>query len=601
MDTRSTETEARTLSENAEEQHLRLDALSSAGPLLLNQGQLLDFLCEPKSYAISDPVERIDAADSILFLAGDHCFKLRRPMPLEQNSNPNLEQRHELALEEIKLGKSFAPDLYLGLVPVRVRDSQFYIDHTSFEDGSGALKLGHRRNSDLIAEWLIMMRRYDVSKSLSKMVEIYRPNFTECNQLADLVSASSASNTESHAVDGQLWHTHLTQMLERFAPAIRQINDKSRQQTLHACLSRARYRLSNLINYLDDRGKKDGLCEIHGNVGLDNIVQTPKGLRLVNPAVRQQGGDVQAWIGDPTFDLASLIDELWARGLNRQANWVFSHACNSRLDSQELDGLQAMDLYLFVCAFEKARQLSKAQRTSATAQSVGKLPPLLKGYVQTARDSLVQDEAKLLVVGGSTQANRSHLARMIAPIIGRMPGAIYMSAYQEMLALYDVHHEADLPQSAHRRSVWRLVYRRLATKAQLALDSGYSVILSGAFDTPVSRKNLTLLQQKIGKTIPLQAFHLFDPMADMKEAENGEKIQPFFQDLEYRSRQISGDTEFTSQQAPEGTPILGSEGDCLDWTNWIELDASRSVSALVDQVLGYINPLWVPSAQGTLH
>jgi hypothetical protein len=48
-------------------------------------------------------------------------------------------------------------------------------------------------------------------------------------------------------------------------------------------------------------------------------------------------------------------------------------------------------------------------------------------------------------------------------------------------------------------------------------------------------------------------------------------------------------------------PILGSQGIDRDWTNWIELDASRSVGDLLGQTLGHINPAWVPNSKETLH
>jgi len=576
------------------------DGRSSVATLpLVGDVGLLAFLDDVKSHAMTKTVERVDAADCVLFLTDRHCYKLRREMPLEQTHRLSLEQRRERALEEIKLGKSFAPDLYLGLVPVRLREDGPYIDHAATEDGSNRAVRMAGTNTDPVIEWLIKMRRYDVSKSLSKSVEIYRPNFTECHKLADLIAKSpEVAQSENHQ-KADVWQQHLAQMLARFSPVVRQMEQKTKKQTLRACLNRALYRLDALQLHLEDRSKGGLFVEIHGNVGLENVVQTPKGLRLVNPAVGQIESSSQAWFGDPLYDLASLIAEMRARGLNRQANWVFSHYCNNLLDSHAVDGLQAMDLYLFISAFEKARQLSEQQsvHSSSNREENG----LFRGYMQTARDSLVQDEAKLLVLGGSTQANRSHLARLLAPIIGRMPGAAYMSAYQELLSLYDVRHESDLPPSAHRRSVWHLVYRRLATKAQMALEAGYSVILSGAFDSPSSRQNLTLLQQEVGPSIQLQAFHLFDPLGEQKASGQGERVQPWIRDLEHHSRPIAGKPPFEDNPSRDSNLILGSAGEKLDWTNWVELDASRSVSMLVDQVLGHINPVWVPSTEGTLH
>ena len=600
--------------DGTKEDRLRRDTQASRAVLpLAGDAGLLAFLGDVNSHAMTKTVERIDSADCILFLTDHHCYKLRREMPLEQSFSLSLEQRHERAFEEIKLGKSFAPDLYIGLVPVRLNEDGFYVDHAAIEDGTRrSVRIAGIETAPVV-EWLIKMRRYDVSKSLSKSVEIYRPNFTECHKLAELVAKTPDA---AEQIDGQraaVWQRHLSQMLASFSPAVRQMEQKTKQQTLRACLNRALYRVGALSDHLVDRSKRGLFGEIHGNVGLENVLQTSKGLQLVNPAVGQLGQESQAWFGDPVYDLASLVAELWARGLNRQANWVFSHYCNNLLDSHEVDGLQAMDLYLFVSAFEKARQLSLQKPVFDNGASQEQR--LFHGYVKTARDSLVQDEAKLIVLGGSLQANRSHLARLLAPVIGRMPGAAYMSAYQEMLSLYDVRHESELPQSAHRRSVWHLVYRRLATKAQLALQAGYSVILSGAFDSPSSRRNLTILQQKIGPSVSLQAFHLFDPVgeqrtcADGTNAHHGQRLPSWMREMEHLSRPdnhavtdpVLGSVCFDAPLPRDNGLVLDSDDDSLDWTSWTELDASRSVGSLVDQVLGHVNPVWVPIAEGTLH
>ena len=582
------------------------------------QSDVLAFLAQPDSYGygFSEPVDRLDLIQTVMFMVGPHCFKLRRQSPVGETARLTLDQRYRLACRELELGKSFAPELYLGLVPIRrsakglslqlpvltppdpVVASQNVSDHAKGHDDTQ------------VVDWLVMLRRYDFSKAYDKRVEIYQPNFADCQQLADLIAPGYAASVQRKA--SQSWLTHLHESLGGYSDLVRTLDRSTKQTTLRACYNRAIGRLDHVRNVIHDRGKRGLIGPIHGNLSLGNVVELPGGLRLVNPQVSRNSVVIREWVGDPLYDLASMIGELWSRGMTRQANWVFSHYCNRLLDSHSLDGLEALDLYLFVRSMEQAKILSAELEASKGPEPKScHKTTALNGYIKTARDSLVQDEAMLVVVGGSTHANRSHLARLLAPATGRMPGALYLSAQQEMLTLYEVSSPGDLPQSAHRQSVWRLVYRRLADKARLAMQAGYSVILEGRFDSPVSRQNLSILSNDLGSSVRIIAFHLFDSTADGKP-------QNWLRDLEARADGTLDPERAQEGSAESGASVLSGVGIAgagmagagtesahlsgqMDWTQWSELDASQSVGSLVSRALAKINPAWTPSIAGTMH
>ena len=572
-----------------------------------NHDLLFAFLTDAEGLGYSGPVDRVEMVQSVLFLAGPHCYKSRRVTPKGSKDVLSLHARCKLACEEVRLGKKFAPDLHYQLVAIRRLGERifFHLPDVPYDEQGldDVCQRAIARGNAPITDWLVKTRRYDFSKSLEKQIEVYQPNFSDCHRLAELIAPNPADDHGDKPA--QSWLSHLTDLLDGLAPLVRQLDRAAKQTTLRACLRRASERLEKIEPVIKLRGERGLIGQIHGNVRLSNVVELAGGFRLVNPQVSRNGVTVREWQGDQFFDLASLVGELWSRGLARQANWVLSHYCNRLLDIQMLNGLEALDVYLLARSLERADTLTTAITAKRTQRELFKpgcrLSAALRSYLKTARDSLLQDEATLFVIGGSSQRNRSNLARLLAPVTGRMPGALYLSAQEEMQVLYGVNSNADLPPSADRQSVWNLAYRRLSEKAQLALKAGYSVILEGRFDCEASRQHVTALAHVLGRSQSVMAFHLFDPQGG-EGLLSEQTLDAHFNKAPRDAASRGSDRMLERLDVmQEELPILGIGNGFRDWTSWIELDASRSVGDLLGQALRHINPAWTPTSNGTMH
>ena len=68
-------------------------------------------------------VERIETHAAIVFLAGDHVYKIKKAVKYPYMDLSSLEERHRVCLREHELNAAAAPGIYLGLTPVtRERD-----------------------------------------------------------------------------------------------------------------------------------------------------------------------------------------------------------------------------------------------------------------------------------------------------------------------------------------------------------------------------------------------------------------------------------------------------------------------------------------------
>lgn len=85
--------------------------------------QLIDGLSRPEAYPhpVAD-VRVIQTHISVVFLAGEFAYKLRKPVRLGFVDFSTLELRHADCLEEVRLNRRMAPDVYLGVVPISAAD-----------------------------------------------------------------------------------------------------------------------------------------------------------------------------------------------------------------------------------------------------------------------------------------------------------------------------------------------------------------------------------------------------------------------------------------------------------------------------------------------
>jgi uncharacterized protein len=85
-----------------------------------------------------------------IFLVGDRAWKLRKPVRRDTMDYGSLEARRLDSLEEVRLNRRLAPDVYLGTAPLALADSgRLAID------GPGQ-----------IVDWLVCMRRLDRARLL---------------------------------------------------------------------------------------------------------------------------------------------------------------------------------------------------------------------------------------------------------------------------------------------------------------------------------------------------------------------------------------------------------------------------------------------------
>jgi aminoglycoside phosphotransferase family enzyme len=116
--------------------------------------QKVKFLSRPNSYSQTVvEVIRRETHMSWVFLAGDHAFKLKKPVHFPYLDFSTLERRGAACWAELRLNRRLAPDVYLAVVPLTATSSGLSID------GGGT-----------IVDWLVVMRRLDENQTLEHAI-----------------------------------------------------------------------------------------------------------------------------------------------------------------------------------------------------------------------------------------------------------------------------------------------------------------------------------------------------------------------------------------------------------------------------------------------
>lgn len=140
--------------------------------------QLIDGLSRPEAYPGS--VESVSVCHthiSVVFLAGDHVYKLKKPVNFGFLDFSTLEKRKHFCEEEVRLNRRLAAEVYEGVVAVTQSEGRLQWE------GKGE-----------VVEWGVKMKRLPDWARLSELLKRHLVHSENLTELARLSGVSSASD-----------------------------------------------------------------------------------------------------------------------------------------------------------------------------------------------------------------------------------------------------------------------------------------------------------------------------------------------------------------------------------------------------------------------
>lgn len=435
-----------------------------------SQDDVIRFLSAPSAYGSTLPVERLETHGAIVFLCGDHAYKLKRAVRYPYMDYSTAEKRREMCEHELAVNRRTAPSLYLGVRPI-VRNA------TSLAFGDPAARGA--------IDWVVVMRRFPQEALLEEMRRrqelplALMPRLAEqialFHEQAERQTGSGGGKGIGRVIAGDVevfqtmaGHPFLPQKLERFARL-------------------AWRRLGRDCELLDQRRDAGLVRRCHGDLHLNNICLID-GEPVLFDAIEFSERFSRI---DVLYDLAFLLMDLDRHGLREHASAVLNRYLEKTGDHA---GLAALPLFLSCRAAIRAHVTVSAAHASSTAPREDLLKEA-EVLLDQAIDCLAPSAPRLVAVGGPSGTGKSTLARRIAPMLGVAPGAIVLRSDVIRKQLFGMREDQRLPTAAYSMEMNTRVYDRIAEISTQVIRAGYTAIADAVYGSVAEQAQIAAVAE----------------------------------------------------------------------------------------------------------
>lgn len=429
-----------------------------------DQAEVTAFLADAASYTPRPKtVTRIDSHGAMVFLAGDHAYKIKRAVKYPYMDFSTLEKRRAAGEREIAVNRDSAPDIYLGTVPIT-------------READGRLAFGGEGE---VVEWAVHMRRFDETKSLDRIAERQGLDAALLARLAEIIAAAHARAPVKRDFDQVAAFVKLAaQDEEEFAAAPELFEPQAARRLVAA----TRAELERHAGLLAARGRQGDVRRCHGDLHLKNIVLID-GEPVLFDAIEF---DEDIATVDVLYDLAFLLMDLETRAMREGANLVLNTYLKAARADAHFEALAALPLFLSSRAAIRAR-VTASLRAHEKGPARNADANAARSYFGAALDFLDPQPARLVAVGGLSGSGKTTLARRLAPRVGGALGAIHLRSDVERKLLFGVAESERLGPRGYAPEAGRRTYERLYMLARRVLAAGRAVIVDAVFARPEER------------------------------------------------------------------------------------------------------------------
>jgi aminoglycoside phosphotransferase family enzyme/predicted kinase len=453
-----------------------------------DQREVIAFLSDPASYGPdADKVTRCETHGSIVFLAGDRAYKLKRAVKFPYMDYSTIHRREQMCLRELEINRRTAPTLYLCVLPM-------------VWDRSNKLRFGTTGERARVADWVVVMQRFEQELLLEEMRKAGKLTCPLMRSIAETIADFHARAEPTRGFGGA--HA-IGEVIDENAAILRsRVGRPFGVETVRSYCEHAAASLEKIASLLDIRRNQGRVRRCHGDLHLNNICLIGERPVLFDAI---EFNDAFSCI-DLLYDLAFLLMDLIHHGLHEHANTVLNRYLEL---TEEHSGLAVLPLFL------SCRAAIRAHTSVAAAEAVE------DGLISEAnrqRASALLDQAlfhlapaspRLVAIGGPSGTGKSTVARALAPFLGPAPGAVVIRSDVVRKQLMGVEETVRLPETAYIASVTKAVYELICERAATALAAGFTVIADAVYGDENEREALCRVAE--GAHVPFRGIWLAAP------------------------------------------------------------------------------------------
>jgi hypothetical protein len=455
--------------------------------------RMIERLRDPRRYPHrAEHVEVVETHISWVLLAGDYAYKLKKPLDLGFLDFSTADKRLAACLEEVRLNRRLAPEIYL--------------DVTAITGSAEAPRIGGGVN---VVDYAVRMVRFDRAQELDRLLAEGRLPVERIDELARLVAGFHAAipaadpsgeyGTPEAALANPLANFEHLEALEHGA------DDVARVAALREWTLATHAKLAPLFR---ERLASGFVRECHGDLHLANMVLHEDRVVVFdciefNPALR--------WI-DVMAEIAFTVMDLRHRGRPDFAQRFL----NGYLEATgDYGGLRLLPFYLVYRAMVRAKvaAIRAAQEKDPAARDRDQAD--FRAHVALAEAFAAPGARALAITMGASGSGKSFLAAKLVDSGAwiRIRSDVERKRLAGVAAPERSH--SDVGQGLYAADVTGRTYARLAELARAVIEAGLPVIVDATFLARIQREAFSGLARELG--VPFVIVVPETPVTVMRE------------------------------------------------------------------------------------
>jgi aminoglycoside phosphotransferase family enzyme/predicted kinase len=456
---------------------------------LSTQRQLVHNLLRGQEERLGVPaVQLLETHISWILLAGDHAYKLKKPLDLGFLDYSTLERRRRFCEEEVRLNRRTAPQLYLEAVAI-----------------CGTVDNPYFGAEGPVLEYAVKMRRFPSGLLLDELLQQDRLPPALIDTLARTVAGfhAAAAPVAADAALGTPDAVYLP-VRENFEQILPRLSDTAltaRVRQLAAWAAETKERLTPLLQ----RRRAEGhIRECHGDLHLGNIVLLD-GEPLPFDGI--EFNDNLRWI-DTISDSAFLMMDLQARG---RADYAWRFLDGYLQHSGDYAALPLLPWYLSYRAMVRAKVAAiRASQASDDTALRRHSEDEIAAYLNLAADYAKPRRPALLITRGLSGSGKTRHSQVLLEQLG----LVRLRSDVERKRLFGLAATASSGSAVgggiYTANAGEQTYAHLAATAETILRDGQAVLIDATFLRRAQRDMFRRLAAGLGVPFLIAEFHATD-------------------------------------------------------------------------------------------
>lgn len=418
-----------------------------------------------------EAIELVETHISWVLLTGNFAYKLKKPVKFSFLDFSTLELREHFCREELRCNSAFAPQLYLGVLPVT-------------REPDGTLSLGG--DDGEIVEWAVQMRQFDTRMQMDHLLERGDITLDMLRSFGRTLAARHAVLPQHKGRASEVDQRTIGPAEDNFSEIAATGLQAPNAGMLVAASASARKVAQALRSLMEERMMGGLVRECHGDLHLSNLVLIEDQVTAFdclefNPNLR--------WI-DPVSDVAFLFMDCYVRGRSDLA-YAFVDAY---LDaSGDYQGARLLAYFAAYRSIVRAKVAALRWQQQADDECAARFLT----HLRWAHDWLLRPPGALILMCGVSGSGKSYLARRL---LTQLPALRLRSdvARKALAGLApDADSESPVDGGLYEPAQLDRVYVYLADLAITLLKAGENVIVDATFITRARRQQFLELARQM--------------------------------------------------------------------------------------------------------